>query len=298
MSSPRSVDHLVLPVSSLEIARERLAGLGFTVAPDAVHPFGTENCCVFFADDTFLEPLAVAQRETCEAEAQRGNVFVARDQAYRFRCGQDGFSALVMATDDARNDHAQFVAEGLSAGDMFEFSRPFTGADGAVAEASFRLAFAADLRSPDSFFFTCQRVAVPAVDRRGLQKHANGVLGIAEVVMTEPNPSDFQYVVQEIANERSTHSGSFGISVEADGATLSVLSDEGFNGHFATQRQREARGLELAAVVFQCSDVQQVADHCQTTGIVGRMVNGRFVVEPASGQGALFAFETMKEQVK
>jgi len=64
---PRNVDHLVLPVSDLGTSRERMTALGFTVAPEAVHPFGTENACVFFADGTYLEPLAIAQREDCEA---------------------------------------------------------------------------------------------------------------------------------------------------------------------------------------------------------------------------------------
>jgi hypothetical protein len=64
---PRALDHLVLPVHALDEARARLTRLGFTVAPDARHPFGTENACVFFADNTYLEPLGVASREECEA---------------------------------------------------------------------------------------------------------------------------------------------------------------------------------------------------------------------------------------
>jgi hypothetical protein len=46
------LDHLVLPTGSLEVARARLAALGFVVAPTGIHPFGTENCCVFLADGT------------------------------------------------------------------------------------------------------------------------------------------------------------------------------------------------------------------------------------------------------
>ncbi|RVA54992.1 VOC family protein, partial [Mesorhizobium sp. M7A.F.Ca.CA.001.08.1.1] len=53
------LDHLVLPTQSLEVARARLAALGFVVAPTGIHPFGTENCCVFLADGTYLEPLSV-----------------------------------------------------------------------------------------------------------------------------------------------------------------------------------------------------------------------------------------------
>jgi len=79
--TPRTIDHIVLPVADINVARERYERLGFTVAPDGKHPFGTENCCVFLEDGTFLEPLGIAQRETCEAKAIKGHTFVANDQA-------------------------------------------------------------------------------------------------------------------------------------------------------------------------------------------------------------------------
>ncbi|HXV30060.1 MAG TPA: VOC family protein, partial [Sinorhizobium sp.] len=120
----RPLDHLVLPVAGLAQSRRRLTDLGFTVAEDARHPFGTENACVFFSDNTYLEPLAVASREECEAAALDGNVFVARDQAFRFRQGPEGLSAIVLATPDATEDHIRFRSHGISGGDMLEFSRP------------------------------------------------------------------------------------------------------------------------------------------------------------------------------
>ena len=94
--SPRNLDHVVLPVPNLEIARERLSSLGFTVAPDARHKFGSENACVFFENGTFFEPLAIGHRETVEADIMKGNNFLRRDAAYRFRNGDDGFSMVVI----------------------------------------------------------------------------------------------------------------------------------------------------------------------------------------------------------
>ncbi|MGB7285689.1 MAG: VOC family protein, partial [Salaquimonas sp.] len=183
---PLNVDHLVLPVTNLEICRKRLSALGFTVAPDALHPFGTENACVFFRDGTYLEPLAIGHRETCEKAALKGNMFVARDQAYRFRRGDEGFSALVLATDDADGDHKSFQKLGISAGRQLKFSRMFKDKDGKESEGAFKLSFAADLRSPDSFFFTCERMNVPKIDRSALEKHANGAVSITEIALGEP----------------------------------------------------------------------------------------------------------------
>jgi len=61
-ASPRILDHLVLPVANIDVARKRYGQLGFTIGADAKHPFGTENCCIFFEDGTFLEPRSEERR--------------------------------------------------------------------------------------------------------------------------------------------------------------------------------------------------------------------------------------------
>ena len=147
------LDHVVLPVAELGVARARLTALGFTVAPDGVHPFGTANCCVYLPDGTFLEPLAIGDAEQASASARGGNVFTARDAAYRRDVGNDGFSALVLATGDAGADHAAFAKAGFSAG-RSSSSRGLSSMRRAASDtASFRLAFAADPRARRSFLF-------------------------------------------------------------------------------------------------------------------------------------------------
>ncbi len=293
-AQPRSVhplDHAVLPVVNLSAARSRLSALGFTVAPDALHPFGTENCCVFLADNTYLEPLAVAHRETCEAAALDGNVFVARDQAYRFRRGQDGFSGLVFASPDAAADDARFAKAGWSGGRMLEFSRRMTGSDGKGADASFKLSFAADLRSPDAFFVDMQRLNVPQIDRSKLLKHANGVVGMREIAMSEPNPSDFQYLLQDVTNSRDVEAHSFGIEIKAGPTNIAVYNRDGMQAWFGIDAASHARGLRLRAIVFAVGKLEKVTALLEKNGVAFREHAGRIVVDPAPGQGAVFAFE-------
>ena len=295
VATMRPLDHLVLPVEDLETTRARHAALGFTIAANAVHPFGTENACVFFADNTYLEPLAIASREDCEAAARGGNVFVARDQAFRFRRGDNGFSAIVTGSDGGDADHASFVAEGLSAGDMLSFSRPMTFPDGSTVTASFKLAFAADLRSPDFFGFTVERINVPPADRTALTTHANGVTGIIAAVLSEPNPSDFQYFLQELARTRNTDADSFGISVPLAGSRIDVLSDDGLAARFGIgghcQAGGHSRGLRGRGVVFAVSSLAQVREVLAKSGTEYREHGGRVVVDKAAGQGAFYAFE-------
>ncbi|WP_075996441.1 VOC family protein [Salaquimonas pukyongi] len=287
----RSVDHLVLPVAGLELARQRLGQLGFSVAPDAIHPFGTENACVFFEDGTYLEPLAIYKREICETQALKGNVFVARDQAFRFRRGDEGFSAFVLATKDADGDHKLFRKLGISGGRKLTFSRIFESASGKKSTASFKLAFAADLRSPDSFVFTCERVKAPPAKRGKLAEHENGAIGISELALGEPNPSDFQYFLQEVLNQRDVNAHSFGIELEAANANVAVYTAKGLGAWYGIESGCHGRGLRFRAFSVAVKDLGQTEKLLRKNKVACRRIAQRVVVDHAPGQGCVIAFE-------
>jgi Glyoxalase-like domain len=289
--TPRPLDHVVLPVSDLAVSRERHERLGFKVAPTGVHPFGTENACVYLADGTFLEPLAIGQRETAEQESLLGNVFTARDAAFRFRKGAEGFSAVVMGSDDASGDHAQFEKAGISAGRVLDFGRDFITPEGVASRMDFRLAFAADLRSPDSFFFTCQRINVPKADRTALTTHENGALTIKTILMSEPNPTDFQYLLQEVVNEREVEAHSFGMDVKTPNATLSVLTHAGLKAFYDLDTHGERRGILMRGIVFGVKDMAATKYLLTSRALPFVEKGGRIIVRPAPGQGTAYVFE-------
>lgn len=286
----RGVDHVVMPVASLDWAREWFERLGFTVAPDATHPFGTENACVFLADGTYIEPLGVAQRETCEAEAKAGVVFVARDQAFRFRRGTPGFSAVAFKSSDAAADFAEFQAAGIGTGELFSFARPFQKADGQTAELSFRLAFAADLRAPDCFFFACEPTHRHGPDRTALTAHANGATGIRRLVFSEPNPSDFQYLLQDLLRRREVVSGSFGLSIESANTAIDVLTPQGLKALYGMDAS-QCRGLLLAGIVLAVEDLSAVRSRLAKAGFPSQEHSDRVVVPLDPRSNCFIAFE-------
>lgn len=291
--TPRRLDHLVLPAPDLATARARLSALGFTVAPEARHPFGTENARVFFADGSYLEPLSIASREECEAAAIAGNVFVARDQAFRFRRGDNGFSAFVVTSKDAAEDDRRFRALGMSGGDILTFAPPGATAGGASTGPAAHLAFAADLRSPDFFAFSIERAGAE-VDRGALAAHANGATGISEIVLSDPNPTDFQYFLQEVADNRETDAHSFGMGIALDGAAVTVLNADGMEAWFGRRTSTHTRGLRGRAIVFRVADIGATERRLSAGGIATRSIGGRLIIDEAPGQGAIFAFEDTK----
>lgn len=291
LNKPRGLDHLVLPVLSLEAARQRLTALGFTVAPDARHPFGTENACVFFGDDTYLEPLAIASREECEASAKAGNMFVARDQAFRFRNGPEGLSAIVVKTGDGEADHRRFVAEGFSGGPILPFERMFKMADGSEVLGGFKLAFAADLRAPDFFLFACERVNPLPADRGALARHENGALGLSTVVLGEDNPSDFQYLLEAVFEQRAVEAHSFGLSLQSANVAIEVLTPAGLSGYFGLDTEKAGRGLKGRLIVVKVADIGVTERLLAAKGIAFSRRGARLIVPHEAGQGVPFAFE-------
>jgi hypothetical protein len=287
--SPRPLDHLVMPVTDIRVARERLTALGFTVAADARHPFGTENACVFFGDKSYLEPLGIASEEECATTAKAGNQFTARNNAFRFRHGPEGLSAIVMGSSDADGDHAGFRAEGISGGDMLQFSRVMKLPDGSEITPTFKLTFAADLRAPDFHGITCQRINVPPVDRSALEKHANGVSGIKTVVLTEPNPQDFGTFLRQVVGQPELSGSNAGISIQSANTDISVLNVEGVHDYPELIVSAE-RGLRGALVVFKVTDLTATETLLASNGVTFNRHHTVLVVPHQPGQGVPLAF--------
>lgn len=279
------LDHLVLPTQNLDVARTRLTSLGFVVAPTGIHPFGTENCCVFLADGTYLEPLAIGSEQAAIKAAAEGNVFVARDRLYRDSRGEEGFSAVVLGTDNADADHARYVEAGLSAGDTLSFSRAFMDTSGKSDVASFKLAFAATIGATDAFLFACQRINAPKVDRTALQAHANGATGIVEVVAVGDQPGEQIRLISAAVNDPAADGGAFLLP----NATLSVLDPKTFTARFGIPAGLSTK-LRFAAIVFAVRSIDVTSRLLAANTIQHDIAGNDIVVPSASGQGAAFIF--------
>lgn len=288
------VDHLVLPVRSLDVARGRLTALGFTVAADASHPFGTGNACVFIGDGTYLEPLAVLDIDGYRQAIADGNMFTARDRAFRQSIGEDGFSALALASQDAQADHARFAGAGLPGGDMLEFSRPAKLPDGSQKLARFRLAFAGS-RVGDSFsVFTCQRLNPLPSNRDALERHGNGVLALSRIVTVSPRPQEALPNLQLVLDVEGEVMATESAQLRTGNATLEVVAPSAFHQNFGANDAEAGvplSGLTAAAVVFRVGDLAVTRAILADNDVAFVNKGGRILVAAAPGQGVVFAFE-------
>jgi len=289
--APRPLDHLVLPVADLGQARSWLSSLGFLVALEAIHPFGTKNACVFFADGTYLEPLAVADDTLYAAEARAGNLFVSRDAMFRTRCGKPGLSGIALRSLDATADLQELRNAGSAEGDVFTFSREFQTPAGERASLSFRLAFAQGPRSAPLSFFLCERVAsgAPAPDRSALAAHPNTVSGIARLVLSAPDPADFEPFLRLVLRRQSLVSDASGLSVAAGHTSIEILTPSALQARYGIdRRENELRG---EGIVLAVRDVSQLRAYLDESAVFFEEQGERLLVRLAPGGGCFIAFE-------
>lgn len=274
----RSLDHLVLPTADLAVARQRLTQLGFTVAPDGVHPFGTKNACVYLADGTFIEPLAIADQSAIDEAISAGNSFVAGDQRFRASQGQEGFSAVVVSTDNAEADRAEFSRLGIAGGPMVAFSRPTQDVSGKSDIASFLLAFATPVPSTDTFFFACERRNAPRIDRSELERHENGATRILAIEAVSGDP-----------DSAARFLAAFGRSTAAKGAGgIDVLLA---NTHLRVTQAMEV-STQLTTIVYGVTDITTTRSLFDQRRISYQARStSSLEVAAAAGQGAAFVFQ-------
>ncbi|MBX3596323.1 MAG: VOC family protein [Rhizobiaceae bacterium] len=292
MDSGSGIDHLVLPVADLDDAQRRYRALGFTVAPVGQHPFGTANCCVYFEDGTFLEPLAIADENAARTAIADGNAFVQGDANYRAHSGGEGLAGIVLATNDAKKDDARFRAAHITGGSILDFSRAVVDKAGRTGTASFRLAFARDPLSPAPFFFSCQRVKAPKVDRAALQHHRNAVTGLRGVILLAQQPHAHRGFLEAFFRTTALRESRQCLVFQLPNAEITVATPEFMAERWGIElAQSRVEGLDPVGVVFAATDIAALGSLFNADSIAYLARGNALVAPPATGQGATFIFE-------
>ena len=276
----------MLPTTTLTLARARLTGLGFTVGPDARHTFGTGNCCVFFKNRTYLEPITILDRNRADMAAAEGVAFVKRLKRFTERQGE-GFAMVAMKSTDAEADAAAFAKAGAGGAASFRFSRQARLTDGAEREVGFAVAFADFAAAPDATFFVCQHLAEDILYQPSYVEHSNGAQGINVVVAVAEDPADFRAMLKTATGTSETTTVGAGVKAEAEGQSFIVLTRDGFRERYGVDPPNPRRGLRFAAFETMVLDLDRAARYA---GSAAKRHDDRIVVASSSGLGAVVVF--------
>ena len=217
----RGINHLVLCVRDLEAARQTYETLGFTTTPRAVHPFGTGNFLVQLQGN-YLELVTVFDAAKIPPMKAERFSFAAFTEAFLEK--RQGMSTLVLQSEDARRDLAEFAEKGLRIYEPVDFSRKATLPDGSEVTVSFSLAFFSDEAMPDAGFLACQHHHPPEIFwKPQYQTHANGAHRVAEVFMVADDPASAAGFYERLYGPENVTAADGGLAVETGHERITVL---------------------------------------------------------------------------
>ena len=230
MPRPRALDHIVVAVADLDRTASDYEALGFVLTPRARHPdnMGTSNRLAQFAARNFIELLEVDRPRGLDEHALDATPprysFGAQNRDFLKR--RQGLSLLVLASDDARADLADWQARGLRTYAPFDFERRARLPDGQEVTVAFTLGFVTDPDLPALGFFVCQNRFPQYFWKPAFQQHANGAQGIVALYLAAEEPArHVAFLTALTGGEAREVPGGLAIAL-AGGCDLRVLRPE------------------------------------------------------------------------
>ena len=287
----RLIDHCVLVAERLPHARDRYRRMGFTVAPDGVHPFGTHNANMYFRDGPMIETLAIADPAQYAEAIENGNTFVRNDAAFRRAHGDDGFSHIVATSTDAGKDHADFLKRGVSGGDLVSFSRKFEQPDGTRDTLAVKLAFATHPKAAYGTFFVCEEVVAPRIDRSSLLDHENGALGAKQAISCSSAPSTYGDFYRALFGSTDVIVRDQTVDCVVPNGRVTIVTPEGLSREYGVGQRRVGADLLHRGLIFGVHDLSRTEALFARNQVSYKLHNDRLIVPPASELGFFFGFE-------
>lgn len=284
---PRGLDHIVHAVRDLDAAAELYKRLGFTVGARNRHPWGTHNHIIQMPG-FFIELLTLAEPEKLGDDGF-SKLFgaYARDFAAR----HEGLALLILESHDARADEAAFRAAGIAASEGMHFEREGKRPDGSPVKVAFSLAFADDPLAPDIHFATCQQHYPENFWNPAFQKHANGVEGVAGVVIAADNPAAHRDFLLAYTGATSVRPEGEGFAIDLPRGAIAVMSPADFERRFGIAAPDVGNGARLAALRFAVGDFAPTRAAIREAQIPVVSTANAVVLGPDIASGAVLVFE-------
>lgn len=283
----RGLDHIVHAVRDLDAAAELYRRAGFTVGARNKHPWGTHNHVVQFPG-FFIEVLTVAEPDKLVGEGLPQIFGVVNREAI---ARGDGFSMLILESRDIEADVADFARAGIGASPALPFSRQAMLPDGTATTVGFSLAFARDSLSPRAGFAACQQHNPAAFWKPDYQRHANGALGVAGVVLVADNPTDHHIFLEAFTGVRDLHSSSIGLTARTPRGEVAIMEAVSFRDEFGVLPAVEGEGAALKGLRLAVADLDATERVLRAGGLAPERHIGRLVLPAQAACGATLIFE-------
>ncbi|MGE0147866.1 MAG: VOC family protein [Parvibaculaceae bacterium] len=288
----KGIDHLVLCGRDHQAMRDAYAALGFTLTPEARHPFGTGNSLVQF-EGCFLELLSLFEPAKIPEHEEGRFSFAAFNRDFLAR--REGLSMLVLDSADARADVAAFRAAGLRTYETFDFSRRARLPDGREVTVGFSLAFATDPKLPGMAFFTCQQHAPEHFWKPQYQRHPNRALTVLEVSIVAERPADHAPFLSAFCGAPA-EPVSGGITIRTARGNITCMTPERYAESFARPRPGPHDGPRFGGFTIGVRRMDRLEESISASGLALRKDGPHRAVLSVDVNGSSIAFFALNRQ--
>jgi hypothetical protein len=272
------IDHVVVVVHDLDLARDTFARMGFTVTPRGVHTVGSQNHCVMLGRD-YIELLV----------SPEANPHPSRQYYTEFGRQGEGLAAIALGSRNAKGAYTELLWAGFGPADPLELARPVALPEG-TREARFRITQLAPGATPGGRVFVCEHLTRELVWRPEHQRHANGATELAAVAIlcddvaqaARPYEKLFDVSAQPIAE---------GLLVATGGAPLAFVTAAALAKRLP-QVWVSGRPVPLMAALFVRVADRAAAHRALTAGGLApaRMPDGSVAIGADVGHGVAVVF--------
>ncbi len=281
------IDHVVLAARDLAAISAFYERLGFTLTPQAQHPFGTGNRLAQL-QGSFIELLSVTKPADVPEAGAGEFSFGAYNREY-LKAGE-GMSMLALTSDGWEVDRARFERAGFKLPAPFAFGRKARQPDGSEVKLDFRLTILTDPALPRAPFFTCNHLHPAHVFwKPAYQTHANGATRVAGVHMVAETPEAHIGLLKRLFGAVVPING--GICAGLDEAAFCVLEPEAFAETFPGARVPAVPAGQLLFAGFDVAtgDFPAAEALWRENGVPFRRIGSRIFVPGDDAFGCLIS---------
>lgn len=283
----RRIDHLVIAVHDLDKAAGFYQRLGFLVGARNRHSWGTENRLVQFPG-TFLELITVG--EGAQIPPHKPGHFSFGAFVRDYLRDREGLAMLVLESQDAKADAANFAQKGIGPFEPFHFERTGRKPDGSETKVAFTLAFAELEGAPRAGFFVSQHHYPENFWNPAFQAHENKATGLATVALAVPEPDECEKFITDFTGAIPTSPALHDLSFRLADAHLDVMTpDDAAESYVSVETELDQPSF--VAFCVRVEDIALQAKRLDAAEVPYQHVGSRLVVPASAAFGVAIAFE-------
>lgn len=271
-----TLDHVVVNVHDrMDEAEALYARLGFTLTPRGYHSLGSMNHLAIFGTD-YLELIGTPPGGGARRDILGWPV---------------GLNGLVWGTEQSDEVAAALARDGVPCSPPNEFTRPVQ-LDGTARDAVFRTVRLPNEATPAGRLYFCHHLTRDLVWRDSWRRHANGTLGVREVVIAAEAPSRLAGLFARMFGAEAVRPHGAGFRLAMGLSTAEIVDPRELAHRFgAAATPALGRPEWMAALVLRSADPAMAQAALRAGGIaMAAATPDHVLVGPDQTMGVTLAF--------